>query len=141
MSILSSLATQLPTSVLDTLGEIINSEHVDLSVKQDSSSLDFLDTHTEYEGKKTVDFRVNHNFVKLHSLCNSTAFMNAKSEVGIKSQINTLYRLRDLCKDISFRTIKHSEVTKQYGLAISARREENKFSTTSIVLSGLITGI
>lgn len=53
MSILSSLATTLPNSVLDTLGEVINSEHVDLSRKKDSSSLAFRDSHTENEGKNT----------------------------------------------------------------------------------------
>lgn len=53
--------------------------------------------------------------------------MNAKAEVGIEAQVNNSYRLTDASRNNGFRTIQHSNVTKQYAIALSAIEEEHMF--------------
>lgn len=125
MTMLASTAVRLPQRTIETLGAIMNSEHPDL-----------LDFKKQDHGPKSStscisigndDCRVFRQFVKLHSIYNCSPFMNVKTEDDIEAQVNTLFRVRDVCKSIGFRTVQHQDVLKQYKLSVCALQEERKF--------------
>lgn len=78
---LSYPAIRLSRPVLDTLGEIINIDHPDLMVGKEEIALQCATTATH--ATKVFGCRFYANYVKLHSLYSSKAFMGAKSDTEV----------------------------------------------------------
>ena len=53
--------------------------------------------------------------------------MNAKTKQEKTAQVHCLYRLRDVCRSNGFKSVQHTNVTKQFLLAVDALKEEAKF--------------
>lgn len=101
---------------LSILGLIMNSEHPELT----------QDNLNDPMGDSLCDQRVFRNFVKLRSLHNCPAFMIAKTEQAVQTQVHTLYNVREKCRLSAFRTVQQTEVMKQFKLSVSAIHEELK---------------
>lgn len=67
------------------------------------------------------------HFLKLHSLYIAKAFMYAKLEFKVQSQINNLYRIRDICKVNKVSNILDMDTTKKYGLSLDAISGHDRF--------------
>lgn len=111
----ASVAVRLPTTTLQTLGLIINGEYAELCLS--NTNIDSGDCVTAQQTKATMDCRVYENILKLQSLYASSAFMNAKTKQAETAQVNCLYRLRDVCRNNGFKSVQHTNVTKQFLLA------------------------
>lgn len=120
----ASTALRLDTAVIDAVGDIMNSEHPDLVVQQPGSSV-----KDESSAVKTIDCRVFRRFIHISSLKSATAFMNACGRDGIEAQINTLYRLRDVCKQQKFKPVSHRHTVEQFEKALAAIKEARKFES------------
>lgn len=110
MKMLSSTAIRLSHHVLNTLAEMSNSEHPNLTVGWDDIDLQGATTSTD--DAKVVDCRFNSNLVKLHSLYSSKVLMDVKADNEVEAIFNTLYHLRDLSKMNVFWTVGNADVTE-----------------------------
>lgn len=100
----------------------MNVEHPDLynDSSETIAGTDYNDEHHD----NMMDYPIYRNFVKLHSLYFSTAFMNPKADVDSEAQINSLYTTQDLCKANTFRKMQHNDVKKHYKMAIDVLDEQ-----------------
>lgn len=125
MTMLASTAVRLPKPVIQTVGHIMNSEHPDLCTGEPD-----FENHgatTQRDALSWVDCRVYRSFIRLQSLYGSTMYMNPKCELDEKAQVNTLYRVQNLCRSNGFRTVQHTDVSAQFKAAVLALKEEVKF--------------
>lgn len=121
----ATTAVRLAESVIDVIGEITNSEHPEL-VSTQTMANDSLNTNPS-QVMSTTDCRVYRKFVNITSLKSATLFMNAEGEDGVQCQINTLYRLRELCRGNKYKAASYRTVSEQFQKAREALREARKF--------------
>ena len=125
MSMLSSLAIRLPPNVLHHICLITNREEPSVLLKD--KEWNCSSATTEREVMTVKDCRVYKSFVKLNSLYGSKYFMNAAEKFGEEAQINTLYRIKELCEMNNYKTVQQDEVSHQSKVAVDAILEEKKF--------------
>jgi len=125
MRMLSSLAIRLHPTVLHHIGLITNRDESSVLLKDKERNCS--SATTERDVMKVKDCRVYKSFVKLNSLYGSTHFMNAAEKFGEEAQINTLYRVKELCEMNNYKTVQQDEVSHQSKLAVDAILEEKKF--------------
>lgn len=120
MNMIASTAVWVTREVLGTLGEIINSENVDV--------IDPTKNGDANNQTLNGDFCVFGDFVELNYLYNCTGFMNFSSRSDIQAQVNTLRRAKALCKANEFRTVQHQEIIKKYQFSLSALTERQSLT-------------
>lgn len=121
---IAATASRLPLSTIEVIGEIMNEEHPELA----ASSFSRSDTSVTKENVKTkFDCRVFRKFINITSLKQATIFMKASGTDGEQTQINTLYRLREIFKENGFKPVQFAVVCEQYKKASMALSEAFKF--------------
>ena len=122
---------RLSHSVIDTIGEISNSERPDLCILMYKEKNHLVqDQVTEDEVSRNMDCRIYKKFITLHSIRGSRAFMNATAtdkENGEFAQILTLHRAKEICRANNFKSVKNTSISEQFEIAIDAINEINKF--------------
>ncbi len=122
----ANTAMRLPTSVINAIGEVSNTEHPDLVLC--SQKLNQRGATTTDEVMEKQDCRVYRNFIHITSLKSAKVFMNAKHKLGEQAQVNTIYRAQDVYRDRKYsKPVQPDEISKQYELSIYALEEEEKF--------------
>ncbi len=124
MTMLSSTAIRLSKDVINEIGLIMNDEHPDLCLKSNCEESCAL---TSSDAIRMMDCRKYRNVVRLMSLYSSRSFMNPKTPDEKRAQIHTLHRAKDLSRLNKFKTIQHTEITKQFQVACKSIKEEHKF--------------
>ena len=120
----ATFAMRIPERVIEVIGEIINSEHPELASGQKEAG---RSPHSAQAVMSSTDCRVYRKFVNITSLKSATTFMNAGGDSGLECQINTLWRLRDLCRSNGFKAASYKTVVTQFQKAREAMREAKKF--------------
>lgn len=125
MKMLASTAVRLSQFVIQTIGNIMNSEHPYLCIGE----TDF-EVHGALKTKEAmswVDCLVYCGFARFQSLYESTVLINPKSDLGKPTQVNTRFRVQQLIKINGFRTVQHTDLSAKFKAPIEALNEEAKF--------------
>ena len=127
MKQIAATAARLSHPVIDTIGSIMNQELIELAAVQlaGQNRMDYTVTRETITSK--VDCRVFRKFINITSLKQSTIFMKAEGEHGEQIQINTLYRVREICQERRYKPVQHTVVSEQYKKASNALQEAIKF--------------
>lgn len=121
----ANAVSRLPDAVINTIGEVCDSEYADLCLSNNSYNI--KGSKTANEIMKVMDCRVFRKMLNITSLKSSRAFMNASGEKGERAQILTIYRARDVCKESMFKPVRHDIISKLFQLSVDAINEERKF--------------
>lgn len=122
----AATAVRLDHSVIKAIGEVMNEEHPELAASCINPT---LNSSNKEDVQSKVDCRVYRKFINITSLKQATVFMKAEEKEGRSVQVNTIYRLREVCKLNNFKPVQHSIVAEQYIKATKALKEARKFET------------
>ena len=75
---------------------------------------------------QTIDCSICHCFLTLHLLRMFTLFLNLSTDLEKNTQINTLYRSRDVFILNCLKSIQHSTISQEFTLAKDSRKEKEK---------------
>lgn len=122
----ASTAIRLSNSVIQTIGEIMTSEHPEICLSV--PAMNKTGKRSSEEISQLVDCRVYRNFLSLSTLKSATGFMNAKGKDGEKAQVYALHRVKQLYEEKEFKALQQKVLSEQFQLATGAVAEEHKFN-------------
>lgn len=76
---------------------------------------------------RTVDCQIYKRLLTLHSLIQSTIFINPTSDYDEEAQVHTICQARKINFNDGLRSVQYSEIPKQFKLVQDAMLEEKKF--------------
>ena len=120
-----SVASRISLEALHAIGDVVNEERPRLCLQDPMVNTDGV--QDEELIMKQFDCRVFRGFVKWTALRASTTFMNGVSKGQVEAQVNTIYRVRSWVAANNFRSAQACEVSRQFGLALLAQKESEKF--------------
>lgn len=118
---LAACVIRLPQSVIDTLGEIMNEENEEVATQIQAKM------NSKQKKCAAVDYRLYRNLITSSTLKGSTPFMNAEGKDGETSQLNALWRIKEISRSSGFGPTKASVLTEQFLAAVAALQEVKKF--------------
>lgn len=121
----ATTALRLSQRLVNTIGDIVTSEHPDLIASP--FTLSGVVRPSKSPSTSNTDCRVFRNFIHISSLKSCIPFMNASGADGELAQVNTLYRVRDMCRLHNFKPVSYKLVGEQFQKAKAALQEARKF--------------
>ncbi len=120
-----TVASRLYQSTIEAIGEVCNLECADIILK--SSNLNSSNWRSVEQIVSHQDCRLFRSFVSFGALWSAKAFMTASIEGKEDAQVNCIYRLKHWSESNDFRRVQGKVVGEQFGLAVLALKEEDKF--------------
>lgn len=120
-----SVATRLSMKTINAIGEVLNMNCADIILNSSKLNSDNLTSSSSV--MEQYDCRLFRTFLCTSTLRGAKNFMNAVKEGDEDAQVNCIYRARHWSEENEYRSIKPTELNKQFFLSKLALEEERKF--------------